>query len=308
MEPQPQDRSITVVETWSPHTGEEIRLVQPAQASSDDQLLALWLHGRPAHTSRAYAGDVARFLAFTGCELRQTTLGDVQAFADQLVAGELASATRARMLAAVKSLLAFAHRVGYVPFDIGRPVRLPSVKATLAERILPEADVQRMLALEPDPRNAAMLRLLYAGGLRVSELCALAWRDLASRETGGQVTVYGKGGKTRAVLIPAGLWESLEALRDMAGADPNAPVFLSRKGGQLTDRQVRRLVAAAATRAGIAGDVSPHWLRHAHASHALDRGAPIHLVQATLGHASVETTSRYTHARPDDSSSRYLTV
>ena len=73
-------------------------------------------------------------------------------------------------------------------------------------------------------------------------------------------------------------------------------------------REVHRIVKAAAARAGLSAAVSAHWLRHAHASHALDRGAPIHLVQATLGHSSVATTGRYLHARPNDSSSRYLVV
>ena len=87
----------------------------------------------------------------------------------------------------------------------------------------------------------------------------------------------------------------------------DAPVFTSRKGGSLDTRQVHRIVRAAGERVGVEG-VSPHWLRHAHASHALERGAPIHLVQATLGHASVATTGVYLHARPTESSGRYLAV
>ena len=85
-------------------------------------------------------------------------------------------------------------------------------------------------------------------------------------------------------------------------------MFRSRKGGALTARQAQRLVEAAAKRAGLRASVSPHWLRHAHATHALERGAPIHLVAATLGHASVATTGKYLHARPTDSSSRYLAL
>ena len=84
------------------------------------------------------------------------------------------------------------------------------------------------------------------------------------------------------------------------------PVFRSRKGGALDASQVHRIVKAAAARAGLPPEVSAHWLRHAHASHALDRGAPISLVKTTLGHASVATTDRYLHARPNDSSARYL--
>ena len=169
-----------------------------------------------------------------------------------------------------------------------------------------ETDVHRMLALEPDARNAAMLRLIYCAGLRISEVCGLAWRDMQAGDDAGQATVYGKGGKTRVVLLPASVWRALVQSRGDAG--PDAPVFISQRKGQLDPSAVHRVVKAAAARAGLSADVSAHWLRHAHASHALDRGAPIHLVQATLGHASVATTGRYLHARPNDSSARYLAV
>ena len=272
------------------------------QANSDAQAIGLWLHGRSPHTQRAYRSDVGHFLVFVGKPLPQVTLGDVQAFADSLLG--LSPASRARTLSAVKSLLSFCHRLGYTPVDVGQAVRLPAIRGTLAARILSEGDVQRMLALEPAPRNRALLRLLYGAGLRVSELCALTWRDAQDRDGAGQITVMGKGGKTRAVLLSTDTWRELGTLR---GAD-DAPVFPSRNVGHLDPSQVRRIVKAAARRAGITAPVSPHWLRHAHASHALDRGCPIHLVQATLGHASVATTGRYLHARPTDSSSRYLAV
>jgi len=91
-------------------------------------------------------------------------------------------------------------------------------------------------------------------------------------------------------------------------APDQGPVFRSRKGGHLDESQVWRIVRKAAKRAGIEKAVSCHWLRHAHASHALDRGAPIHLVQATMGHSSISTTGKYLHARPTDSSGNYLPV
>jgi integrase/recombinase XerD len=123
----------------------------------------------------------------------------------------------------------------------------------------------------------------------------------------GVITVFGKGSKTRVVLLPSAIWRELLRFRQGAGLD--APVFPSRRGGgHLHPTAIERLVFKAAQRAGVEGKVSPHWLRHSHATHALERGAPIHLVQATLGHASVATTGRYLHARPTDSSSRYLSV
>jgi site-specific recombinase XerD len=273
------------------------------KVSSDDQLIGIWLDNhRSAHTRRAYAADLARFRGMIRAPLALVRLADLQAFAHTLEG--LAPASRYRTLSAVKSLLAFGHRLGWLPFDVGRVLSLPAVRNRLSERILPEGDVHRMLSLEPVERNRVLLTLLYASGVRVSEVCGLCWRDLQLNGDGGQITVFGKGGSTRSIQIPASVWNLLCKLRGKAG--PDDPVFRSRKKGALKPLAVLRIVKTAAARAGIEAKVSPHWLRHAHASHALDRGAPIHLVQATLGHASINTTGRYLHARPKDSSSRFL--
>ncbi len=117
------------------------------------------------------------------------TVGDVQDFSDALA--HLADASRARSLSAVKSLLSFGCRIGYLPFNVGAPVRLPRLKDTIAERILAEEQVLKMLTLEAKPRNAALLRLLYGAGLRVSELVGLRWRDVVERDDAAQVTARG---------------------------------------------------------------------------------------------------------------------
>jgi integrase/recombinase XerD len=123
----------------------------------------------------------------------------------------------------------------------------------------------------------------------------------------GQVTVFGKGGRTRSVLLPPRVWGALERWRaSQAPADTSLPVFAGRGVKPLSTVQAWRIVRAASVRAGIGQLASPHWLRHAHASHALDHGAPVSFVQATLGHASIATTGRYLHARPADSSNRDL--
>lgn len=281
-------------------------LVVPQQADSDQHLIGLWLHGRSRHTQRAYRRDAERFLAAVEKPLHRITLGDLQQFAGQLVESGLEPSSAYRTMSAVKSLFAFGHLLGYLPFDVARPLRLPALREKLAERILEETDVLRMIALENMPRNKALLLTLYAGGFRVAELCSLKWSDLQGRDTAGQITVFGKGSKTRTVLVPQSVWNSLMSLR--VDTPEHAPVFRSRKGGHLDESQVWRIVRKAAKRAGIEKAVSCHWLRHAHASHALDRGAPISLVQATLGHSSVATTGKYLHARPADSSANYLPV
>ena len=116
-----------------------------------------------------------------------------------------------------------------------------------------------------------------------------------------QLSITGKGGKVRQVLLPEIVSRSLLSLRGDSGA--NDPVFASRKGGgRLTERAVNGVVKRAAKAAGINEAISPHWLRHAHGSHAIERGASLPEAQATLGHGNISTTSGYLHARPDSSS------
>jgi integrase/recombinase XerD len=279
----------------------------PAHDGAEDaKLVALWVSLKAsAHTRRAYAAEAARFLGFVGKPLSWVTLADLQAWAAHLEQGSLRPASQNRALTAVKSLLSFAQQTGYMPFNVGAAVRLRPQRGTLAQRILEESEVARLIEAASEGRNRILLKLLYVSGGRVSEICGLKWCDAVPRQEGGQITVFGKSGKTRTVLLKPKVWQQLLSMKGEAQAVE--PVFRSRKGGGALDvSQVRRIVYAAARKAGLEQKVSPHWMRHAHASHALDRSAPIHLVQATLGHASVATTGRYLHARPTESSSFYL--
>ena len=261
----------------------------------------MWMHGKSAQTIRAYSKDVREFFRFTGCSLAQVRLEDVQAFSDSL---DLAPSSKARRLAAVKSLLSFANKIGYIPFNAGAPVELPKPENKLSERILSESAVQSIIHAATSERDRALLRLLYGAGIRVSEAASLRWRHLQVHKDAGVVTVHGKGSKTRSIFLGAETWKALVSLGKNAPDD--APVFTSQMDGALSASQMYRIVRRTAELAGVKGNVSPHWMRHAHASHALDRGAPTHLVKETLGHSSLATTSRYTHARPGDSSARYL--
>jgi integrase/recombinase XerD len=277
-----------------------------AQADSDQHLVSLWLtNHRSTATRKAYAGDIAKFGAFVGAKaLRQVTVADVIEFGASLAA--MAPASQKRIVNAVKSLLSFAERIGYLPVNVGAVVETVAVKDTLAERILDESDVLRMIAMATSQREAVLLRTLYASAGRVSEISGLVWRDVIPNGESGQVVLYGKGGKTRSVLLSKATYKALLAMRN--GADANDPVFVSQKGSRLSVTQIWRIVAKAAQRAGIEGNVSPHWFRHSHASHALTRGASVALVRDTLGHESLTTTSKYLHAKPTDSSSLHLAV
>jgi integrase/recombinase XerD len=264
----------------------------------------MWLHGKSNNTQDAYLRDILQFSEFVDVPFPDVTLAQIQAFEASL--SQFQASTRARKLSAVKSLLSFGYRIGYLQFNAGAPVKTPAIRESLSERILDETSVSRMISRETNPRNRMLMAFLYYGGFRVSEVCGLTWGDLHPRRAGLQVSVFGKGGQTRQVLLPTHLADSVFSMRDTPHPK-DAPVFQStRGGGRLHRSQVYRIVRDAARRAGLDKNISPHWLRHAHASHALDNGAPTHLVQKTLGHKSLATTGRYAHARPKDSSSRFI--
>ena len=286
-----------------------------SQADDDQHLIDLWLHGKSEHAQEAYKRDVEQFVDFVDLPLAAVKLEDFWAWADHLIRLDLKPASQARKLAAVKSLFSFGHRVGYLQFNVGAAVTLPSIPDKLAERILPEPEIQRILNAAGSLRDRVMLRVFYATGARVSELANVYWGALVERASidgrpTGQITLLGKGNKTRTLRLPPDTWAALQELREQAAkkghAERNHPVFRSRKKGPLSRQQIWRIVRNTSTAAGLTQDVSPHWLRHAHASHALDHGAPAHLVKDSLGHKSLTTTSKYAHARPDDSSSLYL--
>lgn len=276
------------------------------RANPDLQLVEMWLHGRSPRTQDYYRRTAMRFLAHCNKPLKQVTLSDLQSFSDVLVDMGIGDSSLRSYLASIKSLLTFGNKLGILPVNVGVALNPPKVKDTLNERILSEADVLLTIRLETDPINRMILRLLYCTALRVSELCDLKWSNTLDRGEGsGQVTAFGKGGKTRTVLVPLPVWQELMEYK--GNTQNNAYIFPSSKTNKGVTRQhVWNVVKAAAERIGV--KASPHWLRHAHATHSLERGAPVHLVQQTLGHASVATTGKYLHARPTESSSKYLAL
>lgn len=280
--------------------------LQVADCNSDKELIDLWLHDKTPNTLDAYRRDAEEFRWFIEDKpLSRVVLNDLMFYSDALKQQGRAPATVNRKLSAVKSLLSYGVMIGYLSINAGAALKLPKLDNSLAERILSESQVLRLIGAASAGRDRILLRFLYESGCRVSELVALIWKNLQPRDDAGQVRILGKGNKTRVVLLTPQLWADLMFLRASDSLD--TPVFKSQRSGRkLVRSEVNELVTRVARLAEIPGNVSPQWLRHAHASHSLERGAPIHLVQATLGHRNLQTTGRYLHARPSDSSSRYL--
>ena len=188
--------------------------------SRDSQIIGLWLQSQASpHTRGCYGRDFGRLLEHVRKPLSRISLGDLQGFAQALIDDGLAPISRARTIAAIKSLFGFCHRMRYLPINPAAELALPRYENRLAERVLSEEDVQRLLVSDANGRDRILLKLLYFAGLRVSEACNLRWRNLHIRGDAGQVTVFGKGGRTRSILVPAGLWSELVSLRRAAASE-----------------------------------------------------------------------------------------
>lgn len=291
--------------TKLPVTVRIVAVAPATRAETDEQLLDSWLESlASAHSRRNFETTARRFLAELPMGLRTAAVEDVRAALGRVTEGTAETTARQYVLR-VKSLLGYAHKLGYTPFNAGVAIKVRSPGtnrgATLAKRIISEVEVSLLIRGAHTKRDRVLLEVAYAGGLRVSELVALSWSDVLPRDERVQLSITGKGGKVRQVLLPEVVSRALLSIRDDASA--NDPVFASRKQrGRLTERGIHAMVKRAAHAAGINGAVSPHWLRHAHGSHAIDRGASLPEVQATLGHDNISTTSGYLHARPDSSS------
>ncbi len=262
-------------------------------------------HASP-HTIRAYGRDLAQWVRFVAQSERAdavaarlvlgATTRDVRAWLAALHGRGLDAVSVARKLAAVRSLYRFLARRGVVRRNPAREVRAPRVARKLVT-FLPTDEAKAMVdarALGGDARerDVAVLEMLYATGLRVSELAGLDL-DAVDRDA-RTVRVLGKGGKERMVPYGAPAARALDTYLGRRATD-RGPVFVNARGGRLTPRSIHTIVRRAARAAGVTRRVSPHTLRHTFATHLLDGGADLRMIQELLGHSRLSTTQRYTH-------------
>lgn len=299
---------LTLVST-TPHALVVPQQVDHSGAFSDEQLIELWVGTkRSPHTKEAYRKDALgflRYLGLVGKELRTTTVYDLTDWFTSLP-GKVTS--RVRRGSAIRSLLKFGHRTGYLTVNVGVVLDLPKVPDELAERILSEEEVRKLReVVEDHPLWRCLFLLLYATGVRIAEALALQHKHIHRiPDRGASLTIHGKGGKTRHVAVQQAVIDMIDRL--WAGDTPEAEhrVFATGSGEPLDSSFVVKTLRRTAKKAGITRPVSPHWFRHAFASHALDHGCPLPVLQQSLGHANLNTTARYLHIKPGDSAGLYL--
>jgi integrase/recombinase XerD len=212
-----------------------------------------------------------------------------------------AEATAARKFTVIRSMYDFGLKTGYLNWNPASPLKAPKVTKRLADRILTTDQVKIVISSLKTKRWIALFKLLYITGMRCSEACNLKWDDVKDSENGATLTIEGKGDKVRYVKIPLSLVNEIKFQTESADY-----VFTTRNKNRITPSQVRKKFRQVSRKTGI--KVSPHYMRHSHATHALANGANVVLVKDTLGHGNIAVTSQYLHANPNESSSDYLEI
>jgi integrase/recombinase XerD len=261
------------------------------------------------NTLTSYGTDLAKLATFAeehgASQVAELDTSLVSRFLVDLAEAGIAARSAARHLSAVRGLCRFLVREGELGTDPTGLIDAPRLGRRLP-KVLPFEQIEQLLSA-PDPstprglRDQAMLTLMYATGLRVSELCGLKIADLDRQR--GAIAALGKGGKRRLVPVADLALERVERylreVRSRAARSGETALFVSPHGGSLTRQAFWKIVLKYARGAGITRAISPHKLRHSFATHLLERGADLRSVQTLLGHANIATTEVYTHIASD---------
>jgi integrase/recombinase XerC len=265
--------------------------------------------GRSAHTRRAYLGDLRSlfdFLAARGIELETLSLPALRSWLATAAGAGAARTTLARRTSSVKTFTAWAARRGLLSSDPAARLQVPKAHRTLPAVLRQDQALAAMTAAQSgaeqgDPlalRDRLVVELLYATGIRVSELCGLDVDDVDTAHR--LVRVLGKGNKQRSAPFGQPAAEALRAWLSvgrpaLVTADSGAALLLGARGRRLDVRQARTVVHQTVAAVDGAPDMGPHGLRHSAATHLLEGGADLRVVQELLGHSSLATTQLYTH-------------
>lgn len=268
--------------------------------------------GLALNTIKAYQYDTDCFYNYLQKQgidsFAATTPTHIISYLAYLKAQDYASSSIGRSLIAIKVMFRFFKREGIVPVNIGLYLESPGLWQLIPE-VLSCKEIERLLAaIDPSDHNGArdraILEVLYGSGLRVSEVCGLNIYDVGDVF----VRVMGKGSKERQVPIGSKALQAIDAyerFRSVFESDKNRALFVTLKGERIDRILVWRMIKKYGKAAGIIKNISPHTLRHSFATHLLDNGADLRVIQDLLGHASINSTERYTHVSSEDLSRRF---
>jgi integrase/recombinase XerD len=267
-------------------------------ATSDAQVIAMWLSDKSKTSVKTYIGSIKQFFDFINLPLQDLKIDDIFLYRSSLVQRGYKPQTVTNKLMGVKSLITFAHKIGYIHFNVGSIVRGMRDQDHLNEKIITPQEIHNLLSVIDNPQHRIMVRTLVNTGLRITELCNLKWTDLRDN----LLTVKGKGDRTRVLTL------SEDLLRDILWLyrPYYTYIFSTKNGTPISRSHAHDYLKRYLHKAGLNEDISCHWLRHTFASTALANGADLLLVSKSLGHSNISTTSRYLHTIKTECATDYV--
>lgn len=279
----------------------------------DSMIVATWLVQKAPKTQKYYKRIISELYLF----LSNRPLAEMKA--EELILFLnikcKSKSTKAVYKDVLGSLFSFAVKTGHLQKNIVLAIDRIKPENRLYTKVLTREQIEQMILKEPSYRNRLIIELLYMTGIRVEELAKLKLQSFRKIKSGSDLKitmlVEGKGKKFRTLNVPLMTYEKLQIYWDDNSFFPEEFCFISRKKNYgfskgLTTTQVFRIIKASAQKAGLSCSPSPHWIRHTSATHAIENGAPIHVVQVSLGHESIKTTGKYLDIRPEKSIGNYL--
>ena len=276
----------------------------------ETRLIAGWLYQKNENTRKSYESDLKKFFAFyRGKTLKEITTAHITVYFKENT--DWKASTRARVKSALSSLFKYCIKQRYLDFNPTESMDSIRVPDRTQFKVLSLEEIKRMIELEENPRNRFLISLLFKTGLRVSEACSLTFENFKKRDGAYFLVVVGKGSKTRTIRLDKKYYEWVLEFQEREGEllSKNTPVFRSKNTfKKLTTVSAWKIIKNAALRAGLSGEVSPHWLRHSHATISLQLGDDLRVIQTTLGHDSIATTTKYTAVSPGQSSGQGIEI
>ncbi len=279
-------------------------------SSHEMKLVASWLFSRPTNTQRSYKSELTKFFSmFEGLSLKQIETFHIIKFLNWLKGQGLKEVSINHSRDALSSMFNYFIKTNYLTINPVDPIERKKTPDQTPHRIQSFEETLLMIKKEPLFRNQVMIRLIFETGVRRDELVKINFSHISKYSNQYYLTVTGKGSKTRTILISKSLFQQIEKLNqnaDKSLVGKNEAVFRSLRPPfkRISGTDVYRVIVAASLRAGKKR--TPHEGRHGHATLALQKGADLREIQFTLGHSSIATTTKYTHVRPQQSTSRFI--
>lgn len=280
--------------------------IKLTKATTDNEIIISWLNDKRSKlTQKQYAINIRQFINFIGCSLAEVKIEDLQGYILMLEMKGYKKSTIKTKLTSVKSLFSYCYQSKYLFANVGALVSFKANDTKLSDKLINHEDIKLMCNNTYYQRDKLIIKILYSLGLRISEAINIKWTDFYNDGNFINLTVTGKGDKQRTLLITNHLYSELLALKKegieyiFTAYDRPTP---------LTRQSVNILLTKLQKKLGLETRITPHKMRHSHATTSIKNGCDLSLLQQSLGHSSIKTTERYLNYRKNEGSSQFIDI